>query len=115
MAKAKRTATKGTLPKGFKVLGGGAWSPAKVGDSITGKMFKSESVTQKNMQTGKPEQRTVYTIHSTDGEVLKVWESAGLKALQRVKKGAPVYIEFIGMGEKKKGRNPARLYLVATK
>lgn len=114
MAKAK-TVAKGNLPKGFRAIGGGAWSPAKVGDSITGTMKGSESVTQKNMQTGKPEQRTVYTIHSTDGEVLKVWESAGLKGLQRVKKNAPVYIEFIGMGEKKKGRNAPRLYLVATK
>jgi hypothetical protein len=109
------------LPSGFKAIskGGDSWIPKEVGDAITGTLVKVKSVHFDAEMKGKKIVRqerdvNVYTIHTKNGDV-GVWESAGLKALQDVKKKQQVYIRFDGMGRAKPGQNAPRLYTVAVK
>lgn len=111
------------LPTGFKAIsaGGDSWPgrDAEAGASITGILTAVKSVHFDEEKKGKRVVREardvhVYTIRTKDGDV-SVWESAGLKALAEVKKGNAVFIRYDGMGTAKPGKNPPRLYTVATK
>lgn len=109
------------LPSGFKAIskGGDSWKPDKPGDSIVGTLVGIKSVHFDAEMKGKRVVRAerdvnVYTIRTATGEV-GVWESAGLKALQDVKKKQQVFIRFDGMGRAKPGQNAPRLYTVAVK
>jgi hypothetical protein len=121
MAKAKKSTLRSELPSGFKAIskGGDTWRPKHVGDSISGILIAVKSVHFDEEKKGRKVVRqerdvNVYTIKTKDGDV-GVWESAGLKALQDVKKKQQVFIRFDGMGRAKPGQNPPRLYTVAVK
>lgn len=112
-----------SLPKGFTSIGGigESWKPNKVGESLQGTMLGKKTVkVNRTRKEGKKtvkvkEPVNVYTIRTTDGGEVQVWESAGLRALASVKKGAQVYIALTGKKVITKGQQPMRQYTVATK
>jgi hypothetical protein len=112
---------KPALPPGFKAISGGgdSWKPDKAGESIMGNLidikkvhFDAEKKGKKVVQEARDV--NVYTIRTKDGEV-RVWHSAGLAALAKVKKGCAVFIQYLGTLPARKGRSGMRDYLVATK
>jgi hypothetical protein len=113
--------TKSALPSGFKAIskGGDSWTPTKNGESISGVLTGVKPVHFDAEMKGKKVVRqerdvNVYTIKTKNGEI-QVWQSAGLKALENVKKKQQVYIRFDGMGRAKPGQNAPKLYTVAVK
>jgi hypothetical protein len=112
---AEKSNGKVKLPKGFKaIVGGDSWKPEKEGENILGVLAAVELVHMP--EKGKTPARDVnkYTIKTKEGEVV-LWQSAGLTALEKVKKGTAVYIEYLGSEVYKKGQAPMRKYTVATK
>jgi hypothetical protein len=104
------------LPKGFKVLGGGdSWKGVTIGDSLSGIYLGMEVVHQKAKGRMKARDVNVHEVVDDDGVVHKVWQSAGLKALQAVKKKQRVFIQYLGEIVITKGQNPMRKYQVAAK
>lgn len=105
------------LPKGFKAISGGgnSWKPAKPGDSIEGIMAGSKVVSLPKNGRIPARDVNVYSIKQKSGEAIDVWESGGLKALAKIKKGKPVFIAFVGMKKIKGQSQPMREYLVGTK
>ena len=107
---------KSQLPAGFKPItgGGDSWHPEKPGEAITGIITAVKIVTMP--AKGKQPERDVnlYTVKTKDGDI-NLWESAGLRALSKLKKGKPVYVEYIGTKQIKKGQAPMREFIVATK
>jgi hypothetical protein len=125
MAKAKATrksSIRTKLPAGYKAIegGGNAWKTEKKGESIEGKLIKVKVI--KMPARGKKGSSSyqmardvnLYTIETANG-VVNVFQSAGLKALESVKKGKSVFIQYIGKRVITKGQNPMREYIVATK
>lgn len=125
MAKSKKvrnSSIKAKLPAGYKAIegGGNAWKTEKKGDSIEGKMLKVKVIKmaaqgKKNTPSFRPARDVnLYSIETHTG-VVNVFQSAGLKALESVKKGKSVFIQYIGSRVIKKGQAPMREYIVATK
>lgn len=125
MAKAKATrksSVRTKLPAGYKAIegGGNAWKTEKKGESIEGKLIKVKVIKMpargKKGSSSYQAARDVnlYTIETASG-VVNVFQSAGLKALESVKKGKSVFIQYIGKRVITKGQNPMREYIVATK
>lgn len=125
MAKAKATrksSIRTKLPAGYKAIegGGNAWKTEKKGESIEGKLIKVKVI--KMPSRGKKGTNSyqsardvnLYTIDTSNG-VVNVFQSAGLKALESVKKGKSVFIQYVGKRVITKGQNPMREYIVATK
>lgn len=113
MAKAKSKAPALVLPRGFKAISGGSsWKGENIGDTLTGKLIKV--TTEHFEKRGKQPARDVqcYLIEAADGPH-KVFQSAGLKALENVKKGQRVYIGYMGKKVITRGHNPMREYTVA--
>lgn len=106
-----------SLPKGFTSIGGQGetWRPTKRGASITGTLAGVRVVKVERKRGGKlvKEPCKVYTVRDSDGGEIQLWQSAGLRAMERVKKGQKVFIRFDGMGKAKKGQNAPKLYTVA--
>lgn len=110
------------LPAGYKAIegGGNAWKTEKKGESIEGKLLKVKVI--KMPARGKKGSNSyqaardvnLYTIETSSG-IVNVFQSAGLKALESVKKGKSVFIQYIGKRVITKGQNPMREYIVATK
>ena len=102
MPRAKSANRTVNLPKGFKpITSSGDFAATwdfRTEPEITGKIVSEvRSVPYKNKTL------RVLTIQLANGEQRSVWESAALKALFELKKGAKVYIGY--RGEKKvKGR-----------
>lgn len=112
-AKAKVTTQ---LPKGYDAIGGfGTPWPndnTQPGDMIQGTLTDFDEFT-----TGRgKEKRTTQTvkIETKDG-LFTFYESAGSRELFEYEEGTEVAIIFDGMGPKKKGRNPAKLYRIGVK
>ncbi len=107
-----------SLPKGFTSIGGmgESWKPDRIGTALHGKMLgvKVVKVERKRGKETVKEPVNVYTIESKDGGEVQVWESAGLRALQKVKKGQGVFIQLVGKRVIKKGQQPMRVFEVAT-
>lgn len=108
--------SKVNLPKGFQSISGfgASWKPEKKGDSITG-VLVARTVVEVERKRGKKivkEDVNKYTIHTATGDV-DVWESAGLRSLQQVKKGQRVFIQYTGSRVITKGQNPMREFTVA--
>lgn len=103
------------LPKGFKAIEhiGNYWRGEKPGDSITGKLVKSGT---KHFPKGKYAARdaNVYTL-DVDGRKVEITQSGGLGALEQVKKGQMVYVQFLGMKKIKGKKESMREFLVAAK
>jgi hypothetical protein len=122
-AKAKKSnSIKARLPAGYKAIegGGSSWKTDKKGDNIEGKLIKVKVVHMpsrgKKGTSSFQAARDVnlYSIETKDG-VVNVFQSAGLKALESVKKGRSVFIQYIGSRVISKGQNPMREFIVATK
>lgn len=118
----RKSSVKARLPAGYKAIegGGSSWKTDKKGDSIEGKLIKVKVVHMpprgKKGTSNYQQARDVnlYSIETKDG-VVNVFQSAGLKALESVKKGRSVFIQYIGQRVITKGQNPMREYIVATK
>jgi hypothetical protein len=125
MAKAKairKSSIRTKLPAGYKAIegGGNAWKTDKKGESIEGKLVKVKVVKmpaqgKKNTPSFRPARDVnLYSIETSSG-IVNVFQSAGLKALESVKKGRSVFIQYVGQRVITKGQNPMREYIVATK
>jgi hypothetical protein len=104
------------LPAGFKELGGGnSWKGHEIGDMLTGTYLGFTVVHQP--KKGKIPARDVnkHEIVDDDGVIHAVWQSAGLKALEGLKKKQKVLIQFLGEMVIMKGQSPMRKYRVAVK
>jgi hypothetical protein len=125
MAKAQkktRSSVRTKLPAGYKAIegGGNAWKTEKKGESIEGKLIKVKVIKMpakgkkgsSNYQAARDV--NLYSIDTSSG-IVNVFQSAGLKALESVKKGRSVFIQYIGKRVITKGQNPMREYIVATK
>lgn len=116
-ASASLPATSG-VPEGFEKVGGSyapTWKPEKEGDSITGEV--TSLIREVEMKMGrKTNTRRVVELTTDDG-VYAVWESATLSnmfaEIDAQGPGATYYIRFDGLGKKKTGQNPPKLFTVA--
>lgn len=104
------------LPKGFQPIGGfGASWPSddtKAGEMIRGIVTEYDEVTV--TREGKKVQVENLKLEAEDGRIFTVWESAGNRALfENDYTEVDVAIRYDGLGPKKRGRNPARLYSIA--
>lgn len=111
------------IPEGMRQLGGGyaqTWKPEEPGESIHGTV--TGAVREVEFKQGrKTVQRRVMELTSLDGENrFAVWESAALGALFDELSdmgvdsvGQQVYLRFDGLGKKKAGQNPPKLFTVA--
>ena len=108
------------IPDGMKQLGGGyapTWKPENPGDCIHGTV--TAGVREVEFKQGrKVQQRRVMEVTLKDSDVrFAVWESAALGELfDQVAdhgEGLEVYIRFEGLGKKKAGQNPPKLFTVA--
>lgn len=116
MAKSKTVARPASkLPAGFKAIEhlGDFWNGKEPGDNITGKLVSKKV---KHFAKGKYAARdaNVYVI-DVKGKKLEVTQSGGLGALEDVKKGQSVYIEFLGMKKLAGKKEKMKEYLVAVK
>jgi hypothetical protein len=115
MAKAKNSTVRSELPKGYKnITGGNAWRPEKAGQHIQGKYAGSKSIDLPKKGKQPARSLNIHRIDTSDGQV-EVMQSAGLKALEGLKKGTSVYIQYVGLKKLGGGRNPMREFIVGTK
>lgn len=110
-----------SIPEGFETIGGGyapTWRPEEkktLHGPVTGGVREVEMTIGRKKQT----RRCMEVTAKKSGERYTVWESASLGALfdQIVEtgEGPEVYIRFDGLGKKKPGQNPPKLFTVAIK
>lgn len=123
-AKAKSKAGKSksksvTLPNGYKVIGRAPnWDMEKhpVIEGVRGE--EKEVVFTDPKKKGKEAKRTVRTFVLMDDTIgaVNVWESGGLRDLfDQTQDGDHIRIEFLGLGDAKKGQNPPRLFSCSMK
>ncbi len=122
-ATAKALPQSSNIPEGMKQMGGGyapTWKPETEGESIHGKV--SDPVRDVKFKQGRKEvERRVCEVTTIDGENrFAIWESAALgdlfDALVELGDdavGTEVYLQFDGLGKKKAGQNPPKLFTVA--
>lgn len=106
-----------SLPKGFTSIGGfgESWKPTKKGASIEGVLLSIKKVKRKNVKKGENPHTQIATVRDKSGAEFQLWESARLRPLFTLKKGAKVFVRYDGMGKAtQKGQNAPRLYTVAT-
>lgn len=105
------------LPKGFTTVAGmgSSWKPTKKGAELQGVIVGFKKVKRRDPKKGENPFTNLATIREADGSEQQVWESAMLRGLFSLKKGAKVFIRYGGIGKAfKKGHNAPRLYTVAT-
>ena len=108
----------GDIPEGMKQLGGGyapTWQP-EIGDSLHGVI--SEGIRTVEFKQGrKVTERRVVELTTHEGERFAIWESAALGAMfdsiEADGPGGEYFIRFDGLGKKKAGQNPPKLFTVA--
>jgi len=91
----------------WKEATGSIWKPENKGDQIIGLLV--------DIQTGVGENNsTLYTVQTKDtGENLGVWGSAVLDSrMKGIGVGQEVKITYQGLGDKKPGKNPPKLWTV---
>jgi len=114
--------TSANVPEGFKQLGGGyaaTWKPENIGDQLQG--FISGVPREVEFKQGrKVVQRNVMEITDEAGNRFAVWQSAALGELfDQVREmgedaiGVQVFLQYDGLGKKKAGQNPPKLFTVA--
>jgi len=111
------------IPEGMKQMGGGyapTWKPETPGEALHGTV--TAGIRDVEFKQGrKTVQRRVMEVTSMSGEQrFAVWESAALGELfdniaggGDASIGAEVYLRFDGLGKKKPGQNPPKLFTVA--
>lgn len=118
MARKKQTrkSKKATLPKGFQAIGGFASSwpdeKTKTGDTIQGEVTSYDEIPV--MRKGKKVMVELLRLAGTDGRDYTVWQSAGLRVLfEEDYTGINIFLEYLGLGPKKRGQNPPKLFNIA--
>ena len=110
-----------TVPEGFEKIGGGyapTWKPEEMKvlhGPVTGGVREVEMTIGRKKQT----RRCMEVTHKKSGERFTVWESAALGELfdtiVETGEGPQVFLRFEGLGKKKAGQNPPKLFTVAIK
>lgn len=110
------------VPEGFKQLGGGyaaTWKPEDIGDQLQG-VISGLPREVEFRQGRKTVQRNVMEVTDDEGTRHAVWQSAALGALfDQVTDmgesaiGQGVFLQYDGLGRKKAGQNPPKLFTVA--
>lgn len=121
MARTKKTGKKAAkqapttqLPKGFTPIArrGQSWpnENTRPGDMLVGIIIEFDEI---EFSEGRKKRTTqIAKIETEKGEVFTFWESATSAPLFEYEEGTEVAIIFDGYGEKKKGRNPAKLFRI---
>lgn len=116
----KTTARKGAvsvLPKGFTAIESGfskSWPDnTKLGEVIQGIVTGYRDVTLPKSKGGNTQ---IMTVEQADGTTVSVWKSAVLEPFfEDDYEGVEIWIRFDGLGKKKRGQNPAKLFTFAYK
>ncbi len=119
------------VPEGMKQMGGGyapTWKPESEGDTLHGPVsdavkiveFKQKRKVKGKMVEETVERRVMEVTNNDDQQRYAVWESAALTALfDEIDAlgddaiGTLVYLRYDGLGKKKAGQNPPKLFTVA--
>lgn len=115
-APVKKAAAQAQLPKGFTAIAGGfnkSWpnDETGIGDAIQGVIIEYRDVPRAKSKGGDTQ---VAVIEQADGTQMDVWKSAVLKPLfDEDYTDVEVWIRFDGLGKKKRGQNPAKLFTFA--
>jgi len=122
----KKTATKkqapaqAVLPKGFTSIGGFGQSwpqeETKKGEAVQGTVIEYDSIKVVRKRGGKNVTETVHNLklETKDGTVITLWESATLKSLfAEDYTDVEIWVRYDGLGKKKRGQNPAKLFTLA--
>ncbi len=89
----------------FKEIETGVWKPEKENDEIVGILLSKESGVGKNNSN-------IYVLE-VDNKPMSVWGSTVLDPkMISVKLGQKIKIVYLGKGEEKPGRSPAKLFTV---
>ena len=113
----RKTKSKVTqLPKGFTSIGGfGASWPndeTKAGEAISGTVIEYDEF--EVVRGGKKQLAETLKLETDDGTVFTVWRSAALGHLfDEDYTDLQVWLRFDGLGKKKRGQNPAKLFTTA--
>ena len=109
------------VPEGFEEIGGGyapTWKPDEMRvlhGPVTGGVREVEMTIGRKKQT----HRCMEITRKKSGERYTVWESAALGELfdqiAETGEGPEVFLRFEGLGKKKPGQNPPKLFTVAIK
>jgi len=111
------------IPEGMQAIGGGyadTWTPETEGEKLHGVTTGDVKVVllkarRKNEED--KERRCVEIANNEDGKRYTVWESAALgaffDALEERGEGTEVFLRYEGLGKKKAGQNPPKLFKVA--
>lgn len=111
----KRAANSAELPKGFTTITSGFnpnWPDegTKIGEAIQGVIIDYRDVPRPKNKGGDTQ---VAVLEKADGSQVDIWKSAVLKPLfDEDYEGVEVWIRYDGLGKKKRGQNPARLYSI---
>ena len=110
-----------SVPEGFEEIGGGyapTWRPEEkrvLHGPVTGGVREVEMTIGRKKQT----RRCMEVTAQKTGERFTVWESAALGELfdqiSETGEGPKVFLRFEGLGKKKPGQNPPKLFTVAIK
>ncbi len=110
-----------SVPEGFEEIGGGyapTWKPEEMRvlhGPVTGGVREVEMTIGRKKQT----RRCMEVTAQKSGERFTVWESAALGDLfdriSETGEGPKVFLRFDGLGKKKPGQNPPKLFTVAIK
>ena len=109
------------VPEGFETIGASyaaTWKPEELKvlhGPVTGGVREVELTIRKEKKTV----RCMEVTRKKSGERYTVWESASLRDLfdqiAETGEGPEVYIRYDGLGKKKPGQNPPKLFTVAIK
>jgi hypothetical protein len=108
------------IPAGMKQMGGGyaaTWSPEELGDSLHGVVSEIPKELTLNKGTKKENTTRVMEVTNMEGVRYALWESVVLSPLfdevEQRGEGVEVFIQYDGLGKKKTGQNPPKLFTVA--
>lgn len=116
----KKSPVQAALPKGFTSIGGfgKSWpdEDTKKGAAVQGLVIEYDSIKVTRKRGGRNVTETVNNLklETTDGTVITLWESATLKSLfAEDYTDIEIWVRYDGLGKKKHGQNPAKLFTLA--